>query len=120
MQVNITGDERLFVRIAGACHDLGHGERHHLASAASAMAVSAVTPTARHQTDPVCRAGPFSHLFEHVVHTIRPDRKDWSHEVMSLQLFEHILDENGATADGQQLRQRPPARSGGAARPVFE
>ena len=47
------------VRIAGLCHDLGHG--------------------------------PFSHAFE-----LWARKKDplWSHEKMSLKLFEHLLDDN--------------------------
>ncbi|RYG52567.1 HD domain-containing protein, partial [archaeon] len=40
--------------------------------------------------------GPFSHVFDSLfIPTVRPDRAAWSHEVMSAELFEALLDDNG-------------------------
>lgn len=64
--LEITDEERLWVRAAGAVHDLGHG--------------------------------PFSHVFDGLfLPSARPGVK-WSHEDMSLDLLDLLLDENGVEA----------------------
>lgn len=65
-ELDISADERLWVRAAGAVHDLGHG--------------------------------PFSHVFDGLfLPTATPGVK-WSHEDMSLDLLDLLLDENGVEA----------------------
>lgn len=64
--LDISAEERLWVRAAGAVHDLGHG--------------------------------PFSHVFDGLfLPSARPGVK-WSHEDMSLDLLDLLLDENGVEA----------------------
>eukprot|EP00928_Gymnodinium_smaydae_P011198 TRINITY_DN14160_c0_g1_i2.p1 TRINITY_DN14160_c0_g1~~TRINITY_DN14160_c0_g1_i2.p1 ORF type:complete len:470 (-),score=70.03 TRINITY_DN14160_c0_g1_i2:187-1596(-) len=38
--------------------------------------------------------GPFSHLFEHVVHEIDPSTRDWSHEDASVEMFDRAIIQN--------------------------
>ncbi len=64
-ELDISASERNLVRVAGLCHDLGHG--------------------------------PFSHVFDGMfLPAARPElRGKWSHEQMSLELFDSLIDNNG-------------------------
>lgn len=46
--------------------------------------------------------GPFSHLFEHVVHEINPATQSWSHEDASVAMFDRAVQQNGLFSEFQK------------------
>lgn len=63
-ELDITNEEKLCIRVAGAVHDLGHG--------------------------------PLSHVFDGLfIPSVCGKDEHWSHEDMSLDLFDLMLDDNG-------------------------
>ncbi|KAK6186458.1 hypothetical protein SNE40_008494 [Patella caerulea] len=69
-ELEITDVEVLCVKIAGLCHDLGHG--------------------------------PFSHLYDNKFIPLVVPGSDWTHEEASIQMFEHLIEENNLEKDFQQ------------------
>jgi HD superfamily phosphohydrolase len=71
-ELGITVAEQEAVRLAGLCHDLGHG--------------------------------PFSHVFDNeFIPAVRPG-SSWTHERMSADLLQVLVDDNGIDMEAAQLR----------------
>lgn len=70
-QLNITEKDVLCVKIAGLCHDLGHGPYSHV----------------------------FDGPFQHRLSTENPGRREVEHEIMSTKLIDVILEELGLQID---------------------